>query len=230
MGLLVILKLWLGKAGETLYGLTRMLIQLLIVGFILNFIFNADKAWIVLSVLAVMMGAASWISLRTVSKQRIPLLGLSLVAIFLGGGSTLLVVIWLVLGLDPWYTPQFVVPLAGMIFGGAMTSISLAAERLKTELREGKSFEGARARALKTALIPITNALFAVGLVSLPGMMTGQILSGVPPLIAVRYQIMVMVMLLAATGLSASCFLWLLQSKAETLFPTKSKKKKSGST
>ena len=75
----------------------------------------------------------------------------------------------------------------------------------------------ARGTALGAALIPITNAMLAVGLVSLPGMMTGQILSGVDPLLAVRYQIMVMCMVYAASGLAAAGFLVAIRSEAEAV-------------
>jgi putative ABC transport system permease protein len=99
------------------------------------------------------------------------------------------------------------IPLAGMIFATAMTSISLAGERVQSELMQGKSYENASKVAFNTSMIPNINAMFAVGLVSLPGMMTGQILSGVSPFIAARYQIMVMCMLFAAAGISAFIFL-----------------------
>lgn len=111
------------------------------------------------------------------------------------------------LQLEPWYLPRYVVPLAGMVFANAMTSVSLAAERLYAELGHGLQWEQARLAAYQAAMIPVINALFAVGLVSLPGMMTGQILSGVSPLVAARYQIMVMCMIFAASGISTAIFL-----------------------
>ena len=86
-------------------------------------------------------------------------------------------------------------PLAGMIFASSMTNISLALERLHAEIRNGATYIDARDTAFRTSMIPITNSFLAVGLISLPGMMTGQILSGVSPLVAVRYQIMVMCMI-----------------------------------
>ena len=89
------------------------------------------------------------------------------------------------------------IPLAGMAFANAMNSVSLASERLQAEIDNGNSGIKARNTAFQASLIPTINSLFAVGLVSLPGMMTGQILSGVSPLIAVRYQIMVMCMIFA---------------------------------
>ncbi len=203
-----------------------MLLQLLVIGYLLTFLFNVGKAWIVLSALSVMILAASWISLRTIPGHRVTLFGIALVSVFFGGGAVLAVVIFGVLDLDPWFAPHFVIPLAGMIFGGSMNSISLGGERLKVEMERGEPYLAARATALKTALIPITNSLYAVGLVSLPGMMTGQILSGVSPLVAVRYQIMVMCMLLAATGFSAILFLWLIRRRVENLFPAQPTKRK----
>jgi putative ABC transport system permease protein len=102
-----------------------------------------------------------------------------------------------------------------MIFAQSMTAISLAGERYFSELDRDQPYTTARGIALKAALIPITNSLFAVGLVSLPGMMTGQILAGVDPLIAARYQIMVMAMLFGSAGISAACYLtWVKPTEA----------------
>jgi len=96
-----------------------------------------------------------------------------------------------------------------MIFANAMNAISLAAERFTSELAHQQTYSQARNIAFGTALIPITNSLLAVGLVSVPGVMSGQILSGITPVIAARYQIMVMCMLFASAGLSTVLFLTL---------------------
>jgi putative ABC transport system permease protein len=103
------------------------------------------------------------------------------------------------------------IPLAGMILAASMTNISLALERLHSELCNGATFHNASDTAFRTSMIPVINSFLAVGLISLPGMMTGQILSGVSPLIAVRYQIMVMCMIFGAAGLSTMCFLKLIR-------------------
>jgi len=190
-----------------------MLVQLLLIGYVLTHIFESDSDLIVLAVLAVMLFASSWIALRTVQIPRRILLPKSLLSIFIGGGSTLLIVTQAVLVLEPWYLPSFMIPLAGMIFANAMNSISLAAERLDSEMRNNILYDKARVTAFKASLIPITNSLFAVGLVSLPGMMTGQILSGVSPFVAARYQIMVMCMIFGSGGISAACFLVLVKSQ-----------------
>ena len=109
--------------------------------------------------------------------------------------------------------PRYMIPLAGMVFASSMNGISLAAERLRAELERNIKYKKAKVIALKAALIPITNSLLAVGLVSLPGMMTGQILSGVSPHIAVRYQIMVMCMIFSSVGLSSYLFLMIARNK-----------------
>ncbi len=203
---IVIFYWWQLKTSTVIYAFVRMLTQLLLVGYFLLWIFNADQGWIVLLILLVMIGVSSWISLRTVTQHRKQLYFIALFSILLGGGLTLALITQIVLDASPWYRANTMIPLAGMIFSNAMNGISLAADRLIIELKTN-SYVVARNAALNTALIPMVNSLFAVGLVALPGMMTGQILSGVSPLIASRYQIMVMCMLFGAAGISTIIFL-----------------------
>jgi len=198
---------WSLNATNALYAVSRMLVQLLLIGYFLTFIFDSDNAGIIIVILAVMVFASSWIALGTVAERRLQLYKHALLAIAFGGGITLVLVTQAVLGLDPWYSPQSMVPIAGMIFANAMNSVSLSAERLNAEMDRKVPYEEARNIAFQSSLIPVINSLFAVGLVSLPGMMTGQILSGVSPLIAVRYQIMVMCMVFGASGIATAYFL-----------------------
>jgi putative ABC transport system permease protein len=209
----VILLMWrwgLGF-GRPLHALARMVLQLTLIGYVLVYIFATDSAWVIVGVLTVMLLAASWIALNTVNLPGAALFPASLWSVLLGGGPTLVLITQGVLRLDPWYQPSVMIPLAGMIFAASMTNISLALERLHAELRNGSGFMAARDTAFRTSMIPVINSFFAVGLISLPGMMTGQILSGVSPLIAVRYQIMVMCMIFGAAGLSTICFLILVR-------------------
>ncbi len=206
-----ILYKWSLDYKNALYALFRMLVQLLMIGYVLVYIFQADNYPIVLAVLGVMLFASAWIALRTIKVQRRRLLPKALVSILIGGGITLILITQGVLALSPWFCPRYLIPLAGMIFANAMNSVSLAAERFMAEIERESSYEAARSIALRASLIPITNTLLAVGLVSLPGMMTGQILSGVSPLMAVRYQIMVMCMVYSSAGISAACFLELVK-------------------
>jgi len=161
-----------------------------------------------------MLIAGSIIALRPLQKKNRLLYLYAFISIFIGSIFTLALVIFGVLHLIPWYEPRFIIPLSGMIFANAMNSVSIAAERFESEIVENNTnYIQARAISYKAAFIPTINALFAVGLVSLPGMMTGQILSGVDPLIAVRYQMMVMLMILGSSGISVAIYLSLLKSK-----------------
>jgi putative ABC transport system permease protein len=201
---------WSLRAWTALYSTGRMLIQLILIGYVLVYIFDASESWIVCLVLTVMLLVASWISLNPVQENRIRLYPRVLLSLGLGGGITLVTVTQGVLHLDPWYSPQYMVPLAGMIFANSMNTVSLAAERYESEIRAGQIPYEAKRIAMQTGMIPVINSMFAVGLVALPGMMTGQILSGISPLIAARYQIVVMCMLFGASGLSAACYLQLV--------------------
>lgn len=195
------------------YALLRMLLQLILIGYILTYIFESDSPCLILLILSVMLFAASVIALRPVAKRDRRLYLRAFWAIAVGGIFTLLMVLFGVLDLHPWYTPRFLIPLAGMIFANAMNAVSIAAERFESEMARSGDYMGARARTYSAALIPIINSLFAVGLVSLPGMMTGQILSGVDPLIAVRYQMMVMLMILGSAGISVALYLLLQKER-----------------
>jgi len=205
---------WSLEWKNSLYALGRMLVQLIIMGYFLSYIFNSNSSLSILCILMSMVVVASWIALRILNKKRINLLKYAIISIALGGGIILFIVTQLLLQLDPWYMPRFMVPLAGMIFSSAMNGVSLAAERLQAEIDKGVSYDDAKRIAFKASLIPIINSLFAVGLVSLPGMMTGQILSGISPLTAARYQIMVMCMIFNSVGLASYIFLVLLKPKS----------------
>lgn len=210
MVVLVVLQAWRLDARNALYGLTRMLVQLLLIGYVLITLFETQSPLPVFGVLLVMIVASSWIALRNQDRPIAELLPRALVSIGVGGGVVLATVAFAVLDLEPWFEPRTVISLSGMIFAAAMHSVSLAGERLGSEMAHGEDYETARRTAMRAALIPITNSLFAVGLVQLPGMMTGQILAGADPLVAARYQIMVMCMLFGAAGISAALFLTLL--------------------
>ncbi len=198
---------WSAGARTAIYATLRMLIQLLLIGYVLVYIFDTDQPAFIIAVLVIMLTVASWIAIRPLQNKQPQMYLNSLGAISVGGILTLTLVSQVVIDVQPWFSPRYVVPLAGMIFAGAMNAVSLAAERLQSERDRGVPYVEARRIALQASLIPITNSLFAVGLVALPGMMTGQILSGVSPLVAAKYQIVVMTMLFGAAGISAALYL-----------------------
>ncbi|MGB5410832.1 MAG: ABC transporter permease [Woeseiaceae bacterium] len=212
----VFLIMWRWAAGlqTALYATLRMLLQLLLIGYVLVYIFDTDAPLLIVAVLLVMLTAASWIAMRPLEEKSVHTYVRTLLAIAIGGVLTLALVTQWVLSVQPWFSPRHVVPLAGMIFAGCMNTVSLAAERMQAELQKGNAFAHARNSAFTAAMIPIVNSLFAVGLVTLPGMMTGQILSGVSPLIAAKYQIVVMAMLFGASGIAAAVYLGALRSRS----------------
>ncbi len=206
---------WSLPQKRTINALARMLVQLLLVGFFLGYIFESDSAWLVLILLIIMVLFSSWIALNNIDAPKRELFQRAVLAISLSGILTLLIITQGVLQLSPWYHAQTLTPLAGMVFASSMNSISLSGERFYSELANEVGYKQARNIAFQASMIPNVNALLAVGIVSLPGMMTGQILSGVSPFIAARYQIMVMCMIFASAGISSAYFLYLAKASSE---------------
>ena len=207
LAVLVIIYRWSLGTRTAVAAVLRMVTQLLLVGYVLTFIFGSQRAMVTLAVVSVMLAVAGWIALRPLGDERPSRYPAVLVAISLGALTVLVLVTQGVLDASPWHDASVVIPLAGMIIANSMNTVSLAAERFRAERRRGAAYPEARHTAMSTALIPMTNSLLAVGLVSLPGMMTGQILSGVAPLVAVRYQVLVMCMIFGSAGLATSCYL-----------------------
>ena len=207
MLLVVVMKLWGLNALQPIYANFRMLVQLLLIGYVLTYIFETDKPIIILLVVLFMILMSSWIALRPLQERGIKAFLVVVASLGLSGLAVLFLISQFIVELPRWFEPSFIIPIAGMIFANSMNTVSLAGERLFTEQERGKNYREARKIALETAMIPQINALLAVGLVSLPGMMTGQILSGIEPLTAARYQIMVMCMIFSTAGLSAVTYM-----------------------
>ncbi|VUD52417.1 putative iron export permease protein FetB [Thalassocella blandensis] len=187
----------------------RMVLQLVAIGYLLTFLFEYDLPILGLAIMCVMLVTAAFISIRPLRQKSRFLLFASLLALALSGFFNLGWILLAVLKLSPWYQPAVVIPLAGMVFSNGMNALSIGAERYEKE-REDESSHAAKA-AFNAAMIPQINALLAVGLVSLPGMMTGQILSGTSPLVAVRYQIMVMSMVVGTSAIALAIYFHLCE-------------------
>ena len=207
MLLIVVMKLWGLNAFQPIYANFRMLIQLLLIGYVLTYIFETDQPVVILLVILFMILMSSWIALRPLQERGIKAFMVVIASLGLSGLAVLFLISQFIVELPRWFEPNFIIPIAGMIFANSMNTVSLAGERFSTEKERGKNYREARRIALETAMIPQINALLAVGLVSLPGMMTGQILSGIEPLTAARYQIMVMCMIFSTAGLSAVTYM-----------------------
>jgi putative ABC transport system permease protein len=215
------LALQLGLARQMLIAALRMIVQLTLVGLVLKTLFALVSPWWTgLAALTMVLFAGREI----LARQERRLAGFW--AYGLGTGCMLLAACLVTIFAlttpvqpEPWYHPRYALPLLGMILGNTMTGISLGLHTLTTGLaRERAAVEarltlGATRRvamlpvtraALKSALMPIVNAMAATGLVALPGMMTGQILAGVEPAEAVKYQILIMCLIAGGTGLGAT--------------------------
>ena len=197
---------WTDNSTEILYATLRMVVQLILIGYALVYIFKNNSWYLGFFIIVFMIIMASFIALRNVEQRNISTYFIILFAITVGGTINLVLIIEFVLDLTPFYEPRYVVPIAGMIYANSMNAISLAAERLEKELKL-LTREEANKIAFKASLIPRINTFLAVGIVALPGMMTGQILSGVDPLVAVRYQIVIMAMVLGSSGISVILYL-----------------------
>lgn len=200
---------WQGKPSEIIIAVLRMAVQLVAVGYVLISIFENPSPWVSAFIVSIMLLVAAWIAIRPVRHHQ-GYLPAAIIALGCSVGLHLSISLMLILKAESWFQPQLLIPLAGMYFANTMNAISLAAERYHSELHNGELPDKARLTAFHASMIPQINSLLAVGLVALPGMMTGQILSGVSPLIAVRYQIMIMAMVLGTAGMGAALMLWLL--------------------
>ena len=207
-----------GQGKEILIASVRMVFQLLAVGYVLKAVFTLrTPAPIILLLVVMALFAVQTVGSRV--KYRMPrfyrVVG---TAIFIGCGGATFFLCNLVIAVEPWFDPQYLIPLAGMIIGNSMTGASLAAERLASEIRERRdeietslclgasAHQAARQtvrNAFRAALIPSINSMAAMGIVFLPGMMTGQILSGTEPVVAVKYQIAIMCVITGSVAVTA---------------------------
>ena len=197
---------WTDSSTEVLYATLRMVVQLILIGYILIYIFKNDSWYLGFFIIFFMIVMSSFIALRNIEKKNIATYSLLFFSIAVGGTINLILIIEFVLDLTPFYEPRYVIPIAGMIYANSMNAVSLAAERFEKELKL-LTIEEAKRIAFKASMIPRINSFLAVGIVALPGMMTGQILSGVDPLVAVRYQIVIMAMVLGSSGISVILYL-----------------------
>ncbi len=200
---------WAGVRFELAYATLRMLVQLIVVGYVLIFIFTYQHIWLGVLILLFMLSVSATIIFRQTHDKSVVNFSLIIVAVLLSSLINLGLVIIVVLQLEPLYQPRYIIPLAGMILSASMNGISLAIERFEEELHHRENFAKARNIAVKAAMIPPINALLAVGVVALPGMMTGQILSGIDPLVAVRYQMMIMIISVSGAGMSVIFYFYL---------------------
>ncbi|MEZ6190152.1 MAG: iron export ABC transporter permease subunit FetB [Phycisphaerales bacterium] len=212
----VSLLLRLGLEKRLSIAAVRAVVQLMLLGLILRYVFEPRAHWLLAIVVSVMLLVASREAVRRSEHRLHGLTLLSLLSLTLSAMFTTVVVTGIIIGVWPWYEPRYMIPLLGMILGNGLTGVSLCVDHLLTTLREKRGYiemdlamgatrwEAARGplrEAVRRGMIPIINTMSVVGIVSIPGMMTGQILAGADPSQAAKYQIVVMFMIAASTSL-----------------------------
>jgi putative ABC transport system permease protein len=215
----------LGVSRGLLIGAVRTAVQLALIGLVLETLFQFSRLhWVALLALAMLLLAGREVTAR----QRRRLSGiwgfaLGTGAMFVSSFSVVVLALTVMVQPAPWYQPQYAIPLLGMLLGNTMSGIALGLDRLTAAAYDGRAaiearlmlghgWSGAiaplRREAMRTGLTPIINAMAAAGIISLPGMMTGQILAGAPPLEAVKYQILIMFLIAGGTGFGTLLAVW----------------------
>lgn len=211
------IRIYPGIARQLLVAAVRTAIQLTLIGLVLKALFaSSNLLWVVLLSLVMLAVAGREVMAR--QHRRFAGrwgYGIGFVSMFISSFTVALFALAVVIGNDPWYQPQYAIPLLGMLLGNTMNGIALALDRLthsaweqreviEAQLMIGHSakqaLSGIRQQVFRSGLIPIINAMAAAGIVSLPGMMTGQILAGAPPVEAVKYQILIMFLIAGGAG------------------------------
>jgi putative ABC transport system permease protein len=215
-----------GISRSALIAAIRTTVQLLLIGLVLKALFAHASLWWVTGVaLLMLLVAAGEVMARQKRRFAGPwAYGIGASSMFLSSFSVTLLALIVIIGPEPWYDPRYAIPLLGMIMGNTMTGVAVGLDsltglawqqratieaRLMLGHRWNVAIAEVRRQSLHSGLIPIINAMATAGLVSLPGMMTGQILAGNLPMEAVKYQILIMFLVAAGTGFGTLGALWL---------------------
>ncbi len=201
----------------------RMTLQLVAVGFVLMAVFGNPHPLITTGIVLLMIGFAVYTLFRKFKRDLSPALRRVIaISVPLGTVPVLAFFLWLVIGITPLYDPQYVIPITGMIVGNSMTGISLGIHTLVTRFKNNRmeieealalgatpkqASDGIVNDAFDAAIMPTLNSMLGMGIIFLPGMMTGQILSGVDPTLAILYQIAIMLGILGGVSVTTYVFL-----------------------
>ncbi|MGP5492928.1 ABC transporter permease [Psychrobacter sp. Marseille-P5312] len=219
MVLMVSWRLRLHLTKTLLMAALRTVVQLSFIGLILAWVFAREQWYEVLSILTIMTLIAGSAAKNRVKRRYKGLFIDTLLAVSVSAVMVTAIAILVILEVQPWYTPQFVIPILGLILGNSLTAISLTSNQLINAFYEQQAriemmlslsatpFEAVHEQ-IRTAIIngmtPTLNSMLVVGVVSLPGMMTGQILAGADPTQAIRYQIVTMFLICVSSTLGCT--------------------------
>ncbi|MDP8306440.1 MAG: iron export ABC transporter permease subunit FetB [Candidatus Chlorobium antarcticum] len=218
----------LGLNRDIAIGTVRTFAQLFLMGFVLTYILETERMLLVVGVFLVMVVSAIFIIKGRVAEKQVSYLLPTFLTMLVSYFATAMFVSGLIIGSSPWWEPRYFLPAGGMVIGNSMSALAISLERFFRDLRQqrdqiemqlslGAGYREASAEifrnSVKAGMIPSINAMMGVGLVFIPGMMSGQILAGIDPMIAIRYQIVVMLMLVGATALSSVTIMLLIRKR-----------------
>ena len=213
-------RLRLGVGKGMLIAAVRSTVQLLLLGLVLKALFSNSNPWLVAALATVMLAVAGY---EVMARQKYRLrgpwgYGTGTLSMFLSSFSITVLALFTMLQPTPWYDPQYLIPLLGMLLGNTMTGVAVSLDNLTRQTLDKRheiearlalgypatdAISDIRRDALRAGLIPIVNSMTTAGIVSLPGMMTGQILAGSPPMEAAKYQLLILFLIAAGTGLGS---------------------------
>jgi putative ABC transport system permease protein len=219
------LRLELGVSRQIVIAAIRTTLQLLLIGLVLHALFaRVHLGWVALLATVMLLIAGREVMARQTRRFAGWWgYGVGTLSMFVSSFAVALLALVVIIGPEPWYTPQYAIPLLGMLLGNTMNGVAIAMDRLtqaawqqrttiEARLLQGEEWSqaitGIRRDAMRSGMIPMINAMAAAGVVSLPGMMTGQILAGVPPMLAVNYQILIMFLITVGTGFGTLAAVW----------------------
>lgn len=221
---LISVALRLGLERRLLLASLRTIVQLFLIGLVLHWVFSLNKWYLVVALTAVMAVIAGVAAVNRTDRRYPGIFFSSIISVWASSWFITAIALFGIIKVDPWYKPQYAIPLLGMILGNALNGISLGLNRFSEELYIHRDrveayltlgatkWEAARLpvrNAIRTGMIPVINIMMVVGIVSLPGMMTGQLLAGVDPVQAVKYQIVILFLIASGTALGTlGCILF----------------------
>lgn len=212
------IKLKLGLEKDMIWGTARTFAQLFIIGYVLKYVFAIGDAYLVLLLFTGMILFAAYTIKGRVKERSVAYFIPTFISMFFSYMLVTIVVTSLIVNVQPWYLPQYFIPIGGMVVGNSMSAIAISLERIFSDIRKRReeielylslganhreATEDLTKEAIKAGMIPSINSMMAVGIVFLPGMMTGQILAGADPIISIKYQIVVMLMIVGSTALGS---------------------------
>lgn len=213
---IISLLLQLDLERRLLWASFRTLVQLSLIGYVLRWVFTASEWYPIIGLMIIMTLIAGVSAVRRTGR-RYPGIWLDgILSVWLSSWLVSAVALLAIVRADPWYLPRYAIPFLGMILGNTLNGISLGLDRLGAEVTSQRErietllalgatrWEAARSplrESVRTGMIPILNSMMVTGIVSLPGMMTGQLLAGMDPMQAVRYQIVIIFLIASGTAL-----------------------------